>query len=63
MGLRAGSARPQRVSSSARTKSRRAELARNSIALHVKFGDDSPLSAFTRTAVDGGLKWPNPERG
>ena len=49
MGLRADSARPQRVSSSARTDSRRAESARNPIASHVNFGDDSALSAFTRT--------------
>ena len=49
MGLRADSARPQRVSGSARTDSQRAELARNPIASHVNFGDDSTLSAFTRT--------------
>ena len=49
MGLRADSARPQRVSGSARTDSRRAESARNPIASHVNFGDDSALSAFTRT--------------
>ena len=49
MGLRADSARPQRVSGSARTDSRRAESARNPIASHVKFGDDSALNAFTRT--------------
>ena len=49
MGLRADSARPQRVSGSARTDSRRAESARNTIASHVKFGDDSALSPFTRT--------------
>ena len=49
MGLRADSARPQRVSGSARTDSRRAESARNPIAPHVNFGDDSALSAFTRT--------------
>ena len=47
-GLRADSARPQRVSGSARTDSRRAESTRNPIALH-EFGDDSALSAFTRT--------------
>ena len=41
MGLRADSARPQRVSGSARTDSRRAEPARNPIASHVNFGDDS----------------------
>ena len=40
MGLRADSARPQRVSGSARTDSRRAESARNPITAHVKFGDD-----------------------
>ena len=49
MGLRANSARPQRVSGSARTESRRAESARNPIASHVNIGDDSALSAFTRT--------------
>ena len=49
MRLRADSARPQRVSGSARTDSRRAEAACNPIALHVKFRDDSALSAFTRT--------------
>ena len=49
MGLRAGSARPQRVSGSARTDSQRAQSARNPIAANVKFGDDSALSAFTRT--------------
>ena len=49
MGLRADSARPQRVSGSARTDSRRAESARNPIASHVNFGDDSALSAFMRT--------------
>ena len=49
MGLRADSARPQRVSGSARTDNRRAESARKPIALHVKFGDDSALNAFTRT--------------
>ena len=49
MGLRADSARPQRVSGSARTDSRRAESARNPIAVHANFGDDSALSAFTRT--------------
>ena len=45
MGLRADSARPQRVSGSARTDSRRAESARNPIAVHVKFGDDCACSA------------------
>ena len=40
MGLRADSARPQRVSGSARTDSRRAESARNPIIAYVKFGDD-----------------------
>ena len=49
MGLRADSARPQRVSGSARTDSRRAESARNPIAAHAKFGDDSALNALTRT--------------
>ena len=49
MGLRADSARPQRVSGSARTESRRAESARNPIAAHVNFGDDTALNAFTRT--------------
>ena len=49
MGMRAGSARPQRVSGSARTDSQRAESARNPIASHVNFGDASALSAFTRT--------------
>ena len=49
MGLHADSARPQRVSGSARTDSQRAESTRNPIASHVNFGDDSALSAFTRT--------------
>ena len=49
MGLRADSARPQRVSGSARIDSQRAESARNPIAVHVKFGDDSALKVFTRT--------------
>ena len=49
MGLRADSARPQRFSGSARTDSQRAESARNPIASHVNFGDDSALSAFTPT--------------
>ena len=40
---------PQRVSGSARTDSQRAESARNPIASHVNFGDDSALSALTRT--------------
>ena len=55
MGLRADSARPQRVSGSARTDSRLAESARP-IAAHVKFGDDS-FSAEGAHAipVDGGL--------
>ena len=48
MVLRADSERPQRVSGSARTDSRRAESARNPIASHVNFGDDSALNAFTR---------------
>ena len=49
MGLRADSARPQRVSGSARTDSRRAESARNPIASNVNFGDDSALNELTRT--------------
>ena len=49
MGLRADSARTQRVSGSARADNRRAESARNPIASHVNFGDDSALNAFTRT--------------
>ena len=49
MGLRADSARPRRVSGSARTDSRRAESARNPIAAHVKFSDYSALNALTRT--------------
>ena len=49
MGLHAGSARPQRVSGSARTDSQRTESARNPIASHVNFGDDSALNALTRT--------------
>ena len=49
MALRADSTRPQRVSGSARTDSRRAESGRNPIASHVNFGDDSALGAFTRT--------------
>ena len=49
MGLRADPARPLRVSGSARTDSRRAESARNPMASHVNFGDDSALSALTRT--------------
>ena len=57
MGLRADSARPQRVSGSARTDSRRADSARNPIALHIKFGDDSALSAFTRTQWTAALSW------
>ena len=56
MGLRADSPRPQRVSGSARTDSRRAESARNPIAAHVKLGDDSALNELTRNPVDGGLK-------
>ena len=39
MGLRAGSARPQRVSGSARTDSRRAQSARNPIAANVNLSD------------------------
>ena len=49
MGLRADSARPRRVSGSARTDSQRAESPRNPIASHIKFGDDSALNALTRT--------------
>ena len=54
MGLRADSARPQRVSGSARTESRRTEPARNPIAVYVKFGDDCAnvqpgLSQWTAT--------------
>ena len=49
MGLRADSARPQRVSGSARTDSGRTESARNPISSHVNFGDDSALNALTRT--------------
>ena len=56
MGLRVDSARPQRVSGSARTDSRRAESARNPIASHVNFGDDSALNAFTRTQWRATLK-------
>ena len=56
MGLRADSARPQRVSGSARTDSRRAESARNPIASHVNFGDDSGLSVFTRTQWTAALR-------
>ena len=56
MGLRADSARSQRVSGSARTDSQRAESARNPIAANVKFGDDSALSAFTRTQWTAALR-------
>ena len=49
VGLHADSARPQRVSGSAHTDSRRAESARNPIASHIKFGDDSALNALART--------------
>ena len=56
MGLRADSARPQRVSGSARTDSQRAESARNPIASHVNFGDDSALSTFTRTQWTAALR-------
>ena len=55
MGLRADTVRPQSVSGSARTDSRRAESARNPRAVHVKFADDSALNALTRNPVDGGL--------
>ena len=56
MGLCADSARPQRVSGSARTNSRRAESARNPMTVHVKFGDDSALNALTRTQWTAALK-------
>ena len=49
MGLRDDSARPQRVSGLAHIHNRRAESVRNPIALNVKFGDDSALSALTCT--------------
>ena len=65
MGLRADSAaRPQSVSGSARTDSRRAESARNPIAVHVKFGNDCAnaqpglsqwTAAFTVNAANGFL--------
>ena len=62
MGLRVDSARPQRVSGSARTDNQCAESARNPIASHVNFGDDSALSAFTRTqwtaAFKAAVHWP-----
>ena len=57
IGLRADSARPQRVSGSARTDSRRAESARNPIAAHIKFGDDSALNALTRGQWTAALRW------
>ena len=63
MGLRADSARPQRVSGSARTDSRRAESARNPIASHVNFGDDSALSAFTRTQWAAAFSVANHDNG
>ena len=56
MGLRADSARPQPVSGSARTDSRRAESARNPIASHAKFGDDSALNAVKRTQWTAALR-------
>ena len=56
MGLRADSARPQRIRGSARIHSRHAESARNPIASHVNFGDDSALSAFTRTQWTAAFK-------
>ena len=56
MGLRADSARTQRVSGSARTESRRTESARNPIASHFNFGDDSALNALTRTQWTATLK-------
>ena len=58
MGLRAGSARPQRVSGSARTDSQRAQSARNPIASHVNFDDDSAPSAFTRTQWTAAFRLP-----
>ena len=58
MGLRADSARPQRVSGSARIHSQRAESARNIIALHVKFGDDSALNTLTAA-----VHWERPDCG
>ena len=57
MGLRADSARPQCVSGSGRTDSRRAESTRNPIASHVIFGDDSALNALTRTQWTAAFKW------
>ena len=57
MGLRAGSARPQRVSGSARTDSQRAQSARNPIASHVNFDDDSCAECIHAHSVDGGLYW------
>ena len=56
MGLRADSARPQCVSGSARTDSQRAESARNPIASHVNFGDDSALNALTHTQWTAALR-------
>ena len=56
MELRADSASPQRVSGSARTDSQRAGSARNRIASHVIFGDDSALSALTRTQWTAALR-------
>ena len=60
MGLRAESARPQRVSGSART-SRRAESARNPIATHAKFGDYSAMNALTRGQWTVALSEVSPE--
>ena len=54
MRLRADSVRPQCVSGSARTDSRRTESARNPIAAHVKFGDD--CANAQPLPVDGHLK-------
>ena len=56
MRMRADSARPQRVSGSARTDNQRAQSARNPIASHVNFDDDSAPSAFTRTQWTATLK-------
>ena len=51
---------PLLVSGSVRTDSRRAGSARNLIASHVNFGDDSTLSAFTRTQWTAALKEKSP---
>ena len=63
MGLRADSARPLQVSGSAHTDSRRAESARNPMASHNKFGDDSALSAFTRTQWTAAFRHRSVRRG